>query len=218
MRIRTEEPDYSSLPFKEHDWERTVCSGAAEEIPEDAPRPLGKRVQFTTYYDANLYHDLITGRSVTGALHLANKTVIDYYAKLQSTVETATFGSEFVAGRTATEQVMDIRQSFRYLGVPVETPTAAFGDNDAVVNAATTPHARLNKRHNALSFHRVREAVAAKTLRMHHIRGHANPSDLLSKHWDYPSVRSVLNPILFWMGDTADYLKSKFYKNKTKES
>ena len=96
------------------------------------------------------------------------KAVIDYHTKLQSTVETATFGSEFVAGRTATEQVMDIRQSFRYLGVPVETPTAAFGDNGTVVNAATTPHARLNKRHNALSFHRVREAVAAKILRVHH--------------------------------------------------
>ena len=98
------------------------------------------------------------------------------------------------------------------------TPTAAFGDNDTVVNAATTPHARLNKRHNALSFHRVREAVAAKILRVHHIRGHASPSGLLSKRWDYPSVRSVLSPTLFWMGDTADYLKSKFYKNKTKES
>jgi hypothetical protein len=56
-------------------------------------KALGKRVVFTTYVDANLFHDLISGKSVTGTLHWANQTVIDFSTKLQSTVETATFGS-----------------------------------------------------------------------------------------------------------------------------
>ena len=86
---------------------------------QDAPKPLGKRVVLTTYVDANLYHDLISGRSVTGILHMANKTPLDWYSKLQSTVETATFGSEYVAARTATEQIIDLRNTFRYLGVLV---------------------------------------------------------------------------------------------------
>jgi hypothetical protein len=44
------------------------------------------------YVDANLFHGLITGRSVTGILHLVNKTPIDWYvySKKQATVETAT--------------------------------------------------------------------------------------------------------------------------------
>ena len=37
-----------------------------------------------------------------------------------------------------------------------------FGDNESVVNSSSKPHAKLHKRHNALSFHRVREAIAAK--------------------------------------------------------
>ena len=53
-----------------------------EVLPTDAPKGLGKRVQFTSYVDANLYHDLISGKLVTGNLHLANKTLIDQFSKL----------------------------------------------------------------------------------------------------------------------------------------
>ena len=78
VRIRTEEPDYSAFPKKEFDWEYTCYHGAKELLPTDAPKPLGKRVVLTTYVDANLYHDLISGRSVTGILHMANKTPVDW--------------------------------------------------------------------------------------------------------------------------------------------
>ena len=33
-------------------------------------------------------------------------------------METATYGSEFVASKTATEQIIDLRHTLRYLGVP----------------------------------------------------------------------------------------------------
>ena len=198
IRIRTDEPDYSDIPKKEYDWEYTCYHGAKEVLPSGAPRPLGKRVVLTTYVDANLYHDMISGRSVTGILHMANKTPIDWYSKLQSTVETATFGSEYVAARTATEQIIDLRNTFRYLGVPIDTPTMMFGDNETVVNTASVPHSKIMKRHNALSYHRTREAIAAKILQFHHIPGADNPADILSKHWDYPSIWSQLRPLLFW--------------------
>ena len=204
LRIRTEEPDYSGIPVKHFDWTYTCYRGAKEELPKDAPKPLGKRVQFTSYVDANLFHDLITGRSVTGILHLANKTLIDQFSKLQSTVETATFGSEYVAARTCTEQIIDLRNTFRYLGVPVETATMMFGDNETVVNTASVPHSKLHKRHNALAYHRTREAIAAGIIRFHHIEGNKNPADVVSKHWDYPSVRDVLRPLLYWEGNTGD--------------
>ena len=79
-----------------------------EEIPSDMPTPRGKRIVTTSFVDANLYHDLVSGKSVTGMLHFFNKTLIDWFSKLQSTVETATFGSEYVAARTCTEQIIDI--------------------------------------------------------------------------------------------------------------
>ena len=180
----------------------SVYKGATEEIPHKLPTPRGKRVIPSTYYDANLYHDMTTGRSVTGILHFFNKTPIDWFSKKQATVETATFGSEFVAARTAVEQIIDLRLTLRYLGVPVEGPTYVFGDNKTTVDASSLPHAKLHKRHTALSFHRVREAAASGLMKMFHIPGPQNPADILSKHWGYSQVWSLLQPLLFWEGDT----------------
>ena len=90
IRFRTGEPDFSSLKDQEYDWTRSVYSGACEQIPHDIPKPLGKHVQTTHYVDANLHHDLATGKAVTAVLHFLNQTPIDAYTKRQSTVETAT--------------------------------------------------------------------------------------------------------------------------------
>jgi len=61
-----------------------------ELLPDNAPEPLGKPVTLTHFVDANLMHDLSTGRSLTGILHLANKTPIEWFSKKQATVEVAT--------------------------------------------------------------------------------------------------------------------------------
>ena len=149
---------------------------------------LGNFVTLTHYVDANLMHDILTGHSVTGVLHLLNQTPIDWYSMKQATVETATYGSEFIAARTCVEQVIDLLNVLRYLGVPRCDKSYVFGDNKSVVNSASTPHAKLHKRHTALSFHRVREAVAAKIIRFYFIAGENNPADILSKHWGYQQV------------------------------
>ena len=111
--------------------------------------------------DANWNHCLVTSKSLTGCLHFVNKTPVDWYSKNHTTVETATYGSEFVAVKTATEQIMDNRQTLRYLGAPIGAKSFLFADNRSVVTSATLPHSTLTKRHNILAFHRVRKAIAA---------------------------------------------------------
>ena len=103
IRYRTKEPDYSHLPKLNYDWTRTVYGNVKEEIPNDIPEPLGKGVIATIVSDANLFHDIVTGKSVTAILHFVNTTPTDWFSKRQATVETATYGSEFVAAKTATE-------------------------------------------------------------------------------------------------------------------
>jgi hypothetical protein len=204
IRIRTGQPDYSTVGEREYKWDRSIYAGAAEIIPEDAPTSLGKPIVLTTYVDANLYHDMLTGRSVTGILHIVNQTPFDWFSKKQMTVETATYGSEFVAARTATEQIIANRNAFRHLGVRIIGPTYMFGDNRSVVDSATVPHSSLNKRHVALSFHKVREAIAGQVVRFLWIDSKHNPADILSKHWGYKQVWDLLRPLLFWYGDTKD--------------
>jgi hypothetical protein len=85
-----------------------VYGEISELIPQDAPDPLGKMVTLTHYVDASLMHDTISGRSVTAILHMIKKTPLDWYPKKQATVETATYGSEFVAARICDEPIIDL--------------------------------------------------------------------------------------------------------------
>ena len=209
IRIRTKHPDYSDIPDPNYDWLQTVYENAEELIPTDAPLPLGLAVILTTYVDANLYHDMITGRSVTGIIHLINQTPYDWYSKKQSTVETATYGSEFVAARIATDHIIEHRTMLRYLGVPIVEKTYLFGDNKSVVDSSSVPHSKLHKRHTALSYHRVREAIAAGIILFIHIAGNLNPADILSKHWAYQQVWPMLQALLFYQGDTSTLLGKK---------
>ena len=142
----------------------------------------------STYKDANLYHDWTTGRAVTGILHFLNGTPVDWYSKQQNTVETATYGSNFAAARIATDQIIDPRMALRYLGVPVVEKSYLFGDNQSVVTSFTISHSSLNKRHNAMLYHRVWEAIAGKILAFFHIDGKTNPSDVLTNTVDIPML------------------------------
>jgi hypothetical protein len=98
IRVLTNEPDYSDYQDPEYDWSSSVYGDVKEIIPTDIPEPKGKYITLSHYFDANLYHDMVTGRSVTAILHFLNQTPMDWYSKKQATVETATFGSEFIAG------------------------------------------------------------------------------------------------------------------------
>jgi hypothetical protein len=209
IRVRTEEPDYSDVPSFDYDWSRSVYGEPKEILPQDAPPPLGNYVTTTHYVDANLMHDLTTGRSVTGILHLVNKTPIEWYSKKQATVETATYGSEFVAARTCVEQIIELRHTLRYLGVPIRDKSYMFGDNKSVVDSSSQVHAKLHKRHNILSFHRVREAIASGYISFSFITGDVNPADLLSKHWGYQHAWDFLRTLLFWSKDTGTIVHRK---------
>ena len=77
IRIRTSLPDYTNMQFEEYDWQSTTYGNIEEIIPSDIPPPLGNTVQLTTYVDANLFRDILTGRSVTCILHVTNKTPFD---------------------------------------------------------------------------------------------------------------------------------------------
>jgi hypothetical protein len=174
-------------------------------LPSDVPKSLGKYIMLTHYVDTNLFLDIVTGHLVTGILHLLNKTPIDWYFKNQAMVKTATYGSEFVAVCTCVDQIIDLSTTLLYLGVPVQDKISVLGDNKTGEGSSTIPHAKFHKCHNALSLHRVQEAIAAKFIAMHHLDGIFNSADILRKHWAYLSRLQWhnLKPLLFFQGNMA---------------
>jgi len=86
-----------------------------------------------------------------------------------------------VAGRLAVEQVMDMRYKVRMLGVPVEGASALLGDNQSVIKSCSLPSSNLKKKHNAIAYHRIREAVAAGVVKLFYIKSNYNLADALTK-------------------------------------
>ena len=80
IRFRTGIPDHESreLP-QQYDWINSIYGPNNEELPPNMPTPLGKPFRTTTYADANLLHCLVTGRSVSGILHLVNQTPVQWF-------------------------------------------------------------------------------------------------------------------------------------------
>jgi hypothetical protein len=68
----------------------------------------------------------------------------------------------------------------------------------------------------------MREAIAAKAVNYYWVDGKNNPTDNVSKHWTYPQIWHMLQPILFYSGDTGNLNKentrSKFGKDLTSGS
>ena len=163
----------------------------------------------TTYKDANLLHDMTSGKAVTGVLHFLNQTPIEWFTRKQAMVETATYGAEFSAARSAIEQIAGMRHFLRYLGVPIEDTSYLFGDNESVVTSFTIPHSQLRKRHQSLSYHYTREAIASDMVRFTHISSEFNAGDILSKHWSHNQVYPMLRPLLFYKGNTMDLIEEE---------
>jgi hypothetical protein len=148
IRFRTGIPNHEVRgDVPQHDWMYSVYGKSTDEdSPTDMPPARGKPMRITTFVDANLYHDLTTGRSTTGVLHLVNQTPVSWFSKRQSTVETATYGSEFVAARLATEQIIDMRFTLRMMGIPLDGPAWLLGDKQSIITSSTLPHSVLSKR------------------------------------------------------------------------
>ena len=153
-------------------------------------------MEITSFFDADHAHDQETRRSVTGIILFLMSTPVKWYSKRQNTVESSTFGSEIVAGRITTDIVVEMRYKLRMLGVKVKKCSVVFGDNKSVILSTSLPSSTLKKKHNAIAYHRIREAVAAGIIRMIHVPGVENIADILTKplgpHVLYRLVRELL--------------------------
>lgn len=133
IRCRTCLRDYSGIDTPVYDWVSSVYGEITEIITINILEALGNPMIFSNNFDKKFYHNKVTGHAVTGILHMISQTHIGWHAKKHPTSETSTYGSDFVAGRTCVDQIVDLRDTLRYLGVPI-IKSYMFGDNKLMVD------------------------------------------------------------------------------------
>jgi hypothetical protein len=176
--IKLDESAFANVSVNE--W-KEFYGDVAEELPPRMPEPKGNAVDITCFVDANHAGNVVTRRSHTGILIFVQNAPILWFSKQQNTVESSSFGSEFVALRIAKEMIVALRYKLRMFGVPIRGPASVLCDNQGVVKNASLPESALSKRHNAINYHAVREAVAAGIIRVGKEDGCTNLADVFTK-------------------------------------
>ncbi len=105
-------PLVDETQFVKADW-KDFYPDAKEQIPPNAPKPRGNSILISCFVDADHAGNQVTRRSHTGIIIFCNKAPIIWFSKRQNTVETSTFGSEFIAARIAVELIESLPYKLR---------------------------------------------------------------------------------------------------------
>ena len=178
--FNTQHPDIDERAFSTYQW-YDFYHYAKEQVPTDMPPPRRCAVSTHCFVDVDHASNTVTRRSQTRILIFLNRALIVWYSKWQNTVETSTFGSEFIAMRATVEHIEVQRYKLHMFGIPIEGPTNVFCDNEAVFKNMTIPESTLKKKHNSICYHCCREAVAARVMRVAKEGTLTNLADLFTK-------------------------------------
>jgi hypothetical protein len=194
------DPVVNESDFERKDWASSEFGhiSGKEEIPANMPVPKGFGFVMRCKVDADHAADTISRRSRTGFIVYLNCAPIYWMSKKQNSVESSSFGSEFIAMKQCCEYVRGLRYKLRMMGIPCEGPAYIYGDNQSVLANTTIPDSTLKKKSQSIAFHFVREGCARDEWRTTYVNTHENEADLLTKVLPYGEkrkrfVRSLLH-------------------------
>jgi hypothetical protein len=82
-------------------------------------------------------------------------------------------------------------------GVPINGSMKTYCDNQGVIKNVSIPESALSKKHNAVNYHAVHEAVAAQIMQVAKEDGESNVADLLTKPLTKQHRMTLLRSILY---------------------
>ena len=169
--------------FERRDWTSSEFGSVQgkEEIPPHMPEPRGLGFALRAKVNADHASDMITRHSRMGFLVYLNCAPIYWWSKKQNSVESLSFGSEFIAMKQCCEYVRGLRYKLRMMSIPCEDPTFIYGDNQSVLANTTIPDSTLKKKSQSIAYHFVREGTGQDEWRMTYVNTHENEADLLTK-------------------------------------
>ena len=175
------EPVIDESLFAKEDWTNTVYGQCSEDIPTNIPQPRGFGFKMRAYVDSDHAGDSITRRSRTGFIIFLNNAPIYWTSKKQGSIETSSFGSEFIAMKACCEYIRGLRYKLRMMGIPCDFPAYIFGDNQSVLVNSSKPFSMLKKKSSSVAYHFVREGVAKNEWIVTYVNTHDNFADILTK-------------------------------------
>jgi hypothetical protein len=177
------DPVIDESGFEKKDWTSSEFGHieGKEELPPNMPEPRGQGFRINAKVDADHASDTVTRRSRTGFIVYLNCAPVYWLSKKQTSCESSTFGSEFVAMKQCCEYLRGLRYKLRMMGIPCVGPAYIHGDNQSVLASCGIPDSVLKKKSQSIAYHYVREGAARDEWRTSYVNTHDNEADLLTK-------------------------------------
>ena len=157
--------------FERRDWTSSEFGAVQgkEEVPSNMPELRGLGFIMCAKVDADHTSDMITRRSRTGFLVYLNCALIYWWSKKQNSVESSSFGSEFIAMKQCCEYVCGLGYKLRMMDIPCKDPMFICGDNQSVLANTTIPDSMVKKKFQRIAYHFVQEGAARDEWQMTYI-------------------------------------------------
>ena len=115
------DPVIDESAFELKDWTSSEFGHlqGKEELPPNMPEPRGQGFIISAKVDADHAADTVTRRSRTGFFVYLNSAPVYWMSKKQTSCESSSFGSEFVAMKQCCEYLRGLRYKLRMMGIPL---------------------------------------------------------------------------------------------------
>ena len=130
------------------------------------PAPRGQTVSTHCFVDSDHAANTVMRHSQTGLLLFVNREKWHGSVRDRTLSRRVPSESEFITMKTSVEHIQALRYKLWMFCIPIEGPTNVFCDNEAVFKNTSIPDSTLKKKHPSICYHRARETVAARTMRV----------------------------------------------------
>ena len=169
---------------------------AQEELDPPMPVAFGSELESSIFFDVDHAHNQKTRQSISGIIQFVGCTPVLWSSCCQGCIATSMYCVEFVAMRQAVEEAISLHYMLRCLGIPVTNPTNLYGDNFGSIQSASIPDSELKKKHVAISYHLVRESIAAKIVNTIWVPTHANFADGCMKALGPTALNALVSELM----------------------
>jgi len=158
------------------------------------------------YSDSNWASNTVDRRSITGYISYFGSVPISWSSQKQPTVSLSTIEAEYMALAKATCEVIWLRKLSSELGIPTNSPTTIFIDNQSAMHFAENPVFHTRSKHIDIRHHFVCEHLASNEVILNYCASEENVADMLSYDGKYP-INNIIS-FLFYIITNFSILNS----------
>ena len=138
-------PDIDLTKYEKKDWASSEFGyiKEIEEVPKNMPEPRGLGFILRAKEDADHATNTIKRRSRTGFLMYANSVLVHWHSKKQNSVESSSFGAEFITMKQCCKYLQGFCYKLRMMGILLEEPVYVEGDNQSVLVNTMIPDSTI---------------------------------------------------------------------------